>query len=160
MGLDVYFIPALNIEELRADENLEIKDYVIEMKSPQKSFILSYLDTLDGVDNESYFKLKQGSEHILKYLAEKYHRLVAADGFHNDSGYKLHYDGTLQDVIDEMLQYKEEYEWSDEFVRELESWDIQYNIQYEEKTSFSMEQFDELKETGFFEVEDDDSLPF
>lgn len=120
MGLDVYFIPALNIEELRADENLEIKDYVIEMKSPQKSFILSYLDTLDGVDNESYFKLKQGSEHILKYLAEKYHRLVAADGFHNDSGYKLHYDGTLQDVIDEMLQYKEEYGWSDEFVKELE----------------------------------------
>lgn len=124
MGLDVYFIPALNIEELRADENLEIKDYVVEMKSPQKSFILSYRETLDGVDEEYYFKLKQGSEHILKYLAEKYHRLVAADGYFNDSGFKLNYDGTLQDVIDEMLQYKEEYGWSDEFIKELESWEI------------------------------------
>lgn len=124
MGLDVYFIPALNIKELRADENLEIKDYVVEMKSPQKSFILSYRETLDGVYEEYYFKLKKGSEHILKYLAEKYHRLVAADGFFNDSGFKLNYDGTLQDVIDEMLQYKEQYGWSDEFIKELESWEI------------------------------------
>lgn len=119
MGLDVYFIPALNVEELRADNNLEIDGASIKMTNNNSS-IMSYVDSLDEVEDMEFFRLNRHSEDIVKYLAETYHRLVAADGFHNDSGYKLHYDGTLQDVINEMLQYKEEYGWSDEFVKELE----------------------------------------
>jgi hypothetical protein len=119
MGLDVYFIPSLNMSEIREDNNLEIDGASIKMTNNNSS-IMSYVDSLDEVEDMEFFRLNRHSEDIVKYLAETYHRLVAADGFHNDSGYKLHYDGTLQDVIDEMLQYKEEYGWSDEFVKELE----------------------------------------
>jgi hypothetical protein len=134
MGLDVYFIPSLNLEDLRNDEKLEIEGCFIKMKENDSS-IMAYMP-LDDEEDIDYLRLNRQSPDIVKYLAETYHRLVGADGFHNDAGYRLCCDGTIADVIDEMLQYKDEYGWSDEFVKELREKKIEIFMSENIKTLF------------------------
>ena len=116
MGLDVYTIPALDVEELKKDESLTVENGMITYDG---SSIAMYDE---NAQVEDYFRVWSGSEKVLKYLAEQYDLLIGADGFLNDAGYQTHLDAgdRARLFIEEMLAYKDVYGWSEEFVAKLE----------------------------------------
>ena len=116
MGLDVYTIPALDVEELKKDESLTVENGMITYDG---SSIAMYDE---NAKVEDYFRVWSGSEKVLKYLAEKYDLLIGADGFLNDAGHQTHLDADdrARLAIEEMLAYKDVYGWSEEFVAKLE----------------------------------------
>lgn len=124
MGLDVYFIPALDMQEIKKDENIVMDGSFIQLKDNNESKIRGYYENPD--DYEDYFRISSDSIPIIRYLCEKYNLLVGGDGLFNDAGYcfmmdALHY-GTYNyaTVITEMLKYRETYGWSDEYIKKLE----------------------------------------
>ena len=85
MSLDVCTIPALDIEELKKDERLRVEEGLITYED---SSIVCYSEETV----QRYFKLTEGSNKVLKYLAETYDVLYAADGFLDDAYFFAHMD--------------------------------------------------------------------
>lgn len=126
MGLDVYFNPMVRTKTLKEDTNLSFnEDGLVTLKDNPKSAIRFY----DPKDEYLYYvRVFGGSEEILRYLAETYELLVAADGCLDDAGYALQYsesekeyeDNWIRFGVAEMLKYSEVYKWSEEYKEKLQ----------------------------------------
>lgn len=109
MGLDVYIIPMLEIDELKKDENLEVivgsENGLpsIKMKGSDSS-ILSYSDKV-----LHYGRIWENSFSLLGYLHKRYKVLIGADGFFHDGGYCSYQETMI------LGKYYSEEEYSDAF---------------------------------------------
>lgn len=116
--------PSINLDDLMADPELEVTDNIISLKTENSSAI-----TITLHDSEEIMDIVElcGSLAVLRHLAEKYNYLfIASDIFYckGDEFVPVLYGnyGGLA-FIDfatlEMLNFKDEYGWSEEFINKL-----------------------------------------
>lgn len=130
MGMDVYFMPQLNLEELKKDEKLNIVSdeggYLISLQDNKEANIRTY----DLEQYQHYFRMHGESAPLLRYMAEKYDLLIGGDGCLDDAGGRAwHYGHSLpEDSVEilfeeyattEMIEFKEAYGWAEEFIAHL-----------------------------------------
>ena len=93
MGMDVYFMPQLNLEELKKDEKLNIVTdeggYLISLQDNKEANIRTY----DLEQYQHYFRMHGESAPLLRYMAEKYDLLIGGDGCLNDAGGRAWFEG-------------------------------------------------------------------
>ena len=130
MGMDIYFMYPLDLEELKKDEKLNVVtddgSYVISLKDNNEASI--YACNLEQY--QDYFRMHSESAPLLKYMAETYDLLIGGDGCMDDAGGRAwHYgSGLPEDAVEilfgeyatkEMINFKDYYGWSDEFIEHL-----------------------------------------
>ena len=130
MGMDIYFMYPLDMEELKKDEKLNVVtddgSYVISLRDNNEASIYAY--NLERY--QDYFCMHSESAPLLKYMAEKYDLLIGGYGCLNDAGGRAWSYGTSlpEDSVEilfeeyattEMIEFREAYGWSEEFVEHL-----------------------------------------
>ena len=130
MGMDIFFMYPLDLEELKKDEKLNVVtddgSYVISLKDKNEASI--YACNLEQY--QYYFRMHSESAPLLKYMAETYDLLIGGDGCMDDAGGRAwHYgSGLPEDAVEilfgeyatkEMIKFKDYYGWSDEFIEHL-----------------------------------------
>lgn len=130
MGMNVYFMPQVDLEELKKDEKLNIvnneEGYHISLLENNEASISTY----NLEQYQDYFRMHRESAPLLKHLTEKYGLLVGGDGCLNDAGRRAwHYGHSLsEDAIEilfedyataEMIEFRDIYGWSEEFIQQL-----------------------------------------
>ena len=130
MGMDIFFMYPLDLEELKKDEKLNVVtddgSYVISLKDKNEASI--YACNLEQY--QYYFRMHSESAPLLKYMAETYDLLIGGDGCMDDAGGRAwHYgSGLPEDAVEilfgeyatkEMINFKDYYGWSDEFIEHL-----------------------------------------
>ena len=130
MGMDIFFMYPLDLEELKKDEKLNIVtddgSYVISLKDNNEASI--YACNLEQY--QDYFSMHSESAPLLKYIAEKYDLLIGGDGCLNDAGGRAWFYGHSlpEDSVEilfeeyattEMIEFREAYGWSEEFIEHL-----------------------------------------
>ena len=132
MGMDIFFMYPLDLEELKKDEKLNVVtddgSYVISLKDNNEASI--YACNLEQY--QDYFRMHSESAPLLKYMAETYDLLIGGDGCMDDAGGRAwHYgSGLPEDAVEilfgeyatkEMIKFKDYYGWSDEFIEHLKA---------------------------------------
>ena len=132
MGMDIFFMYPLDLEELKKDEKLNVVtddgSYVISLKDNNEASI--YACNLEQY--QDYFRMHSESAPLLKYMAETYDLLIGGDGCMDDAGGRAwHYgSGLPEDAVEilfgeyatkEMIDFKDYYGWSDEFIEHLKA---------------------------------------
>ena len=130
MGMDIFFMYPLDLEELKKDEKLNVVtddgSYVISLKDNNEASIYAY----NLEQYQDYFRMHSESAPLLKYMAETYDLLIGGDGCMDDAGGRAwHYgSGLPEDAVEilfgeyatkEMIDFKDYYGWSDEFIEHL-----------------------------------------
>lgn len=130
MGMDIYFMYPLDMEELKKDEKLNVVtddgSYVISLRDNNEASIYAY----NLEQYQDYFCMHSESAPLLKYMAEKYDLLIGGDGCLNDAGGRAwSYGSSLpEDSVEilfeeyattEMIEFREAYGWSEEFIEHL-----------------------------------------
>jgi hypothetical protein len=130
MGMNIYFMYPLDMEELKKDEKLNVVtdggSYVISLKDNNEASI--YACNLEQY--QDYFSMHSESSPLLKYMAETYDLLIGGDGCLNDAGGRAWFYGHSlpEDSVEilfeeyattEMIQFREVYGWSEEFIEHL-----------------------------------------
>ena len=130
MGMNIFFMYPLDLEELKKDEKLNVVTddgrYVISLKDKNEASI--YACNLEQY--QYYFRMHSESAPLLKYMAETYDLLIGGDGCMDDAGGRAwHYgSGLPEDAVEilfgeyatkEMIDFKDYYGWSDEFIEHL-----------------------------------------
>ena len=130
MGMDIYFMYPLDMEELKKDEKLNVVtddgSYVISLRDNNEASIYAY----NLEQYQDYFCMHSESAPLLKYMAEKYDLLIGGYGCLNDAGGRAwSYGSSLpEDSVEilfeeyattEMIEFREAYGWSEEFVEHL-----------------------------------------
>ncbi len=130
MGMNIYFMYPLDLEELKKDEKLNVVtddgSYVISLKDNNEASI--YACNLEQY--QDYFSMHSKSAPLLKYMAETYDLLIGGDGCLNDAGGRAWFFGHSlpEDSVEilfeeyattEMIQFREVYGWSEEFIEHL-----------------------------------------
>lgn len=130
MGMDIYFMYPLDIEKLQKDEKLNVVTdeggYLISLQDNNEASI--YACNLEQY--QDYFSMHSESAPLLKYMAEKYDLLIGGDGCLNDAGGRawLYGHSLPEDSVEilfeeyattEMIEFREAYGWSEEFVEHL-----------------------------------------
>ena len=130
MGMDIYFMYPLDMEELKKDEKLNVVtddgSYVISLKDNNEASIYAY----NLEQYQDYFCMHSESAPLLKYMAEKYDLLIGGYGCLNDAGGRAwSYGSSLpEDSVEilfeeyattEMIEFREAYGWSEEFIEHL-----------------------------------------
>ena len=130
MGMDIFFMYPLDLEELKKDEKLNVVtddgSYVISLKDKNEASI--YACNLEQY--QYYFRMHSESAPLLKYMAETYDLLIGGDGCMDDAGGRAwHYgSGLPEDAVEilfeeyattEMIEFREDYGWSEEFIEHL-----------------------------------------
>lgn len=123
----VFIYPAVNLDNLQADKSLEVADNTISLKGEESSaIILNSYDLIDDVE-------LCGSIAVLRHLAEHYdYLMIASEMFYGKGEDFLHdmlqymfYDPFCGDLAFtdfatlEMLNFSDEYGWSNEFIEKL-----------------------------------------
>lgn len=120
----IYIFPSINLDDLMADPELEITDNIISLKAENSSAI-----TITLHDSEYTMDIVElcGSLAVLRHLAEKHNYLfIASDIFYckgNEFARAVY--GTYGELAStdfatfEMLNFKDEYGWSEEFINKL-----------------------------------------
>ena len=127
MGMDIYFMYPLDMEELKKDEKLNVVtddgSYVISLRDNNEASIYAY----NLEQYQDYFCMHSESAPLLKYIAEKYDLLIGGYGCLNDAGGRAwSYGSSLpEDSVEilfeeyattEMIEFREAYGWSEEFI--------------------------------------------
>jgi hypothetical protein len=130
MGMDIYFMYPLDMEELKKDEKLNVVtddgSYVISLRDNNEASIYAY----NLEQYQDYFCMHSESAPLLKYMAEKYDLLIGGYGCLNDAGGRAwSYGSSLpEDSVEilfeeyattEMIEFREAYGWSEEFIEHL-----------------------------------------
>jgi hypothetical protein len=130
MGMDIYFIYPLDMEELKKDEKLNVVTdeggYLIYLQENNEASIYAY----NLEQYQDYFCMHSESAPLLKYMAEKYDLLIGGYGCLNDAGGRAwSYGSSLpEDSVEilfeeyattEMIEFREAYGWSEEFIEHL-----------------------------------------
>ena len=130
MGMDIYFMYPLDMEELKKDEKLNVVTdeggYLIYLQENNEASIYAY----NLEQYQDYFCMHSESAPLLKYMAEKYDLLIGGYGCLNDAGGRAwSYGSSLpEDSVEilfeeyattEMIEFREAYGWSEEFVEHL-----------------------------------------
>ena len=130
MEMNVYFMPHVDIEELKKDEKLHIvqdgKGYLICLQENNEASIRTY----NPEQYHDQFGMDSESAPLIRYMAEKYDLLIGGDGCMNDAGGRaLHYGHSLpEDSVEilfedyataEMIEFRDFYGWSEEFILHL-----------------------------------------
>ena len=130
MGMDIYFMYPLDMEELKKDEKLNVVtddgSYVISLRDNNEASIYAY----NLEQYQDYFCMHSESAPLLKYMAEKYDLLIGGYGCLNDAGGRAWSYGTSlpEDSVEilfeeyattEMIEFREAYGWSEEFIEHL-----------------------------------------
>ena len=130
MGMDIFFMYPLDLEELKKDEKLNVVtddgSYVISLKDNNEASI--YACNLEQY--QDYFRMHSESAPLLKYMAETYDLLIGGDGCLNDAGGRAWFYGHSlpEDSVEilfeeyattEMIEFREDYGWSEEFIEHL-----------------------------------------
>jgi hypothetical protein len=130
MGMDIYFMYPLDMEELKKDEKLNVVTdeggYLIYLQENNEASIYAY----NLEQYQDYFCMHSESAPLLKYMAEKYDLLIGGYGCLNDAGGRAwSYGSSLpEDSVEilfeeyattEMIEFREAYGWSEEFIEHL-----------------------------------------
>ena len=130
MGMDIYFMYPLDMEELKKDEKLNVVtddgSYVISLRDNNEASIYAY----NLEQYQDYFCMHSESAPLLRYMAEKYDLLIGGYGCLNDAGGRAwSYGSSLpEDSVEilfeeyattEMIEFREAYGWSEEFIEHL-----------------------------------------
>ena len=130
MGMDIYFMYPLDMEELKKDEKLNVVTdeggYLISLQDNNEASIYAY----NLEQYQDYFSMHSESAPLLKYMAEKYDLLIGGDGCLNDAGGRAWFYGHSlpEDSVEilfkeyattEMIEFREAYGWSGEFIEHL-----------------------------------------
>ena len=142
----VFIYPAVNLDNLQADKSLEVTDDTISLKGEESSVtILNSYVVIDDVE-------LCGSVAVLKHLAEHHdHLMIASDMFYG-KGEDL-FDDMLKNMFDEsfysdlvfddfatleMLNFSDEYGWSNEFIEKLSAYRRQIRAELGVKVDYSV----------------------
>jgi hypothetical protein len=130
MGMGIYFMCPLDMEELKKDEKLNVVTdeggYLIYLQENNEASIYAY----NLEQYQDYFCMHSESAPLLKYMAEKYDLLIGGYGCLNDAGGRAwSYGSSLpEDSVEilfeeyattEMIEFREAYGWSEEFIEHL-----------------------------------------
>lgn len=130
MGMDIYFMYPLDMEELKKNEKLNVVTdeggYLIYLQENNEASI--YACNLEQY--QDYFSMHSESAPLLKYMAETYDLLIGGDGCLNDAGGRAWFYGHSlpEDSVEilfkeyattEMIEFREAYGWSEEFIEHL-----------------------------------------
>ena len=142
----VFIYPAVNLDNLQADKSLEVTDDTISLKGEESSVtILNSYVVLDDVE-------LCGSVAVLKHLAEHHDYLMIASDMFYGKGEDL-FDDMLKNMFDEsfysdlvfddfatleMLNFSDEYGWSNEFIEKLSAYRRQIRAELGAKVDYSV----------------------
>ena len=130
MEMDVYFMPQVDLEELKKDEKLNIvidnEGYLISLQGNNEASIRTH----NLEQYQDYFVMHSESAQLLRYMTDKYGILIGGDGYLNDAGGRAwHYGHSLpEDAVEilfedyataEMIEFRDMYGWSEEFIEQL-----------------------------------------
>lgn len=156
MGMDVYFMPHVNFEELKKDKKLNIvideDGYLISLQGNNEASIRTY----NLEQYQDYFVMHSESAPLLRYMTDKYGILIGGDGCLNDAGGRAWYYGHSlpEDAVEilfedyataEMIEFRDMYGWSEEFIEQLK------DIRKQNKEALGVKETYKLNDTVTFE---------
>lgn len=183
MSKDAYLMPGIGMSTLKEDTQLIVGNNKITLKGTNSS-IYNYIDDDEKNDEQLFYYccISQDSFDLLTYLFRKYNNLIGGDGWGSDAGYKATQESYIlfksyseeeceeaytalfiEFAIQEMIDFKHFYEFTDDEVSQLEGMRKDNKEKYEywrRKIDEEIEKMPHVETVFDNNIQTDSVLPF